>query len=45
MNKKGERVEVSPGWTWNKHGFYDSHIPEVFTYVHFSDKVVEAGVK
>ncbi len=45
VNKEGKRLEVSPGWTWNKHGFYDSHIPEVFTYVHFSDKVVEEGLK
>jgi hypothetical protein len=24
------------GWTWNRHGHYDSHIPEVFPYVTFS---------
>ena len=24
------------GWTWNRHGHYDSHIPEVFPYVRFS---------
>lgn len=45
VNKKGERLEVSPGWTWNQHGYYDSHIPEVFTYVHFSDQVVQEGLK
>ena len=45
VDKEGNRLEVSPGWTWNKHGYYDSHIPEVFTYVHFSGKMVEKGLK
>ena len=31
---------LNPGWAWNKHGVYDSHIPECFTFVHFSEKVV-----
>ena len=30
----------SPGWTWNKHGYCDSHMPETFTYVHFSMETV-----
>jgi hypothetical protein len=25
-------------WAFNKHGVYDSHIPECFTFVHFSTK-------
>ena len=29
---------INPGWAWNTHGVYDSHIPELFTYIHFSDK-------
>ena len=28
------------GWTWNRHGHYDSHIPEAFPYVRFSTKPV-----
>ena len=32
----GKRLDPSAGWTWNRHGHYDSHIPETFTYVHFS---------
>ena len=36
----GKRLEPSAGWTWNRHGYYDSHIPETFTYVHFSTQVV-----
>ncbi len=29
-----------PGWAWNSHGVYDSHIPECFTYMYFSEQVV-----
>jgi hypothetical protein len=36
----GKRLDPSAGWTWNRHGHYDSHIPETFTYVHFSTQVV-----
>ncbi len=39
-DKQGNRLDPSPGWTWNKHGHYDSHIPETFTHVHFSTKTV-----
>lgn len=31
---------INPGWAWNTHGTYDSHIPELFTYIHFTDKIV-----
>jgi hypothetical protein len=31
-----EALESSAGWTWNRHGFYDSHIPEVFPRITFS---------
>jgi hypothetical protein len=34
---RGERLDTGAGWTWNRHGHYDSHIPETFTYVQFSD--------
>lgn len=36
----GVKVEPSPGWAFNKHGVYDSHIPECFTYVHFSKEQI-----
>jgi len=32
----GEVLDPCAGWTWNRHGHYDSHIPEVFPYVTFS---------
>jgi len=33
-------TDPSVGWSFNTHGVYDSHIPECFTYVHFSDEAV-----
>lgn len=30
----------SGGWAWSAHGVWDSHIPECFTYVQFSDTQV-----
>jgi hypothetical protein len=32
--------KTCPGWAWNSHGVYDSHIPDRFTYMHFSEQVV-----
>jgi hypothetical protein len=32
----GRLIDPSVGWSFNKHGVYDSHIPECFTCVHFS---------
>ena len=40
IGRKGERIDPAAGWTWNRHGHYDSHIPETFTYVHLSPKPV-----
>ena len=33
-------TRICPGWVWSSHGYYDSHIPDRFTYVHLSDSVV-----
>jgi hypothetical protein len=35
LNYNGVSAEPHPGWAFNRHGVYDSHIPECFTYVHF----------
>ena len=40
IGKGGEALDPSVGWTWNRHGHYDSHIPEVFPYVTFSERIV-----
>jgi len=37
----GVKAEPHPGWALNRHGVYDSHIPECFSFVHFSEKPVE----
>ena len=29
----------SGGWAWSSHGVWDSHIPECFTYIKFSDNI------
>ncbi len=34
----GTPLERSAGWTWNRHGYYDSHIPETFTRVRFENR-------
>ncbi len=39
-SKDGTKLDPAPGWTWNRHGHYDSHIPEVFPYVRFSTRMV-----
>jgi hypothetical protein len=40
FDRTGRKLEPSAGWTWNRHGHYDSHIPEVFTHVQFSTVTV-----
>ncbi len=40
VGRSGELLDPSAGWTWNRHGHYDSHIPEVFPYVEFSTRSV-----
>ncbi len=39
-SRDGKKLDPSAGWTWNRHGHYDSHIPEVFPYIHFSTRSV-----
>jgi len=33
----------SSGWAWSAHGVWDSHIPELFPYIQFSEKLVGSG--
>lgn len=40
FDREGRRIPPGAGWTWNRHGHYDSHIPEVFPYVLFSGEGV-----
>ncbi|MCW5964081.1 MAG: carbohydrate-binding family 9-like protein [Bryobacterales bacterium] len=41
IDEYGETLDPCAGWTWSQHGHYDSHIPEVFPYVTFTDEMVE----
>jgi len=34
----GKTVSESAAWALNEHGVYDSHIPECFSYLHFTEK-------
>jgi len=36
LESSGVTVEPHPGWALNRHGVYDSHIPECFSFVHFA---------
>jgi hypothetical protein len=36
----GKEVQPHPAWAWNKHGIYDTHLPECFTNIHFTQKVL-----
>lgn len=37
FNTKKGSVNDSGGWAWSSHGVWDSHVPECFTYIEFSD--------
>ena len=38
--REARPAEDSGGWAMNAHGVWDSHVPEVFPYIHFSTEVV-----
>jgi len=40
MYREAPPANDSGGWAWSAHGAWDSHIPELFPYIHFSDKPV-----
>jgi len=35
----GKTVAESPGWALNAHGVYDSHLPECFSFLHFTNRI------
>lgn len=37
----GAEIQPHPAWAWNAHGVYDTHKPECFTYVHFSERTAD----
>lgn len=41
IDANGAALDPCAGWTWNRHGHYDSHIPEVFPRITFSTDLVD----
>ena len=39
----GKPLPENPGWSLNPHGAYDSHIPESFSVVHFTEQPAPAA--
>jgi hypothetical protein len=38
LKPSGIEVRPHPAMAWNRHGAYDTHLPECWTFVHFSDE-------
>jgi len=41
MTHGGIEVQPHPAWCWNKHGVLDTHMPDRFTAIHFSERTAE----
>lgn len=41
VGQDGKPLDPGVGWSWNRHGHYDSHIPEVFPIITFSSECVD----
>lgn len=42
QHKEPAPAQDSGGWAWSHHGVWDSHIPEVFPFITFSNQAVSA---
>jgi hypothetical protein len=40
LNPGGVELAAHPAWVSSPHGVYDTHIPEFFPYIQFSDETV-----
>ncbi len=38
ITPSGQEVEPHPAWVLSKHGVYDTHIPECFPFIYFTNK-------
>jgi hypothetical protein len=41
LRAAGIEVEPHPAWVWTAHGVYDTHLPERFTTIQFSNEVAD----
>ena len=39
--KEAPPANDAGGWAWSPHGVWDSHVPECFTYIHFSSEYLD----
>ncbi len=40
LHVAGKEVVPHPGWSWNRHGVYDTHLPQCWTEIQFSSHAV-----
>lgn len=40
LHASGQEIQPHPAWCWTPHGRYDTHRPESFTVVEFSDQFI-----
>jgi hypothetical protein len=40
LNASGQEINPHPAWVWNSHGVYDTHRPECFTQIQFTQKIL-----
>ncbi|RPD47266.1 carbohydrate-binding family 9-like protein [Paracnuella aquatica] len=33
----GQEIQPHPAWVWSKHEVYDTHVPECFPFIHFTE--------
>lgn len=38
ITPSGQEVQPHPAWILSKHGVYDTHLPECFPFIHFTEK-------
>ncbi len=41
LSASGLEIQPHPAWVWNKHGVYDTHIPECFPFIHFTEELLK----
>jgi hypothetical protein len=39
LKSAGAEIQPHPAWVWTPHGVYDTHRPECFTTIRFSNEV------
>jgi hypothetical protein len=42
--KESPPAQDSGGWAWSAHGVWDSHIPELFPFIRFSEQLVSTRI-